>query len=115
MKKQTKRVESAQGFKARVSAWALRVRVKPKQIRLQSMKRKWASCSTAGRVSFSLDLLQEPSAFQDYVIVHELIHLKVPNHGKLFTSLLSAHLPNCKYRRSPVEDRSKFPAEAPTR
>lgn len=115
MKKQSKRVESAQGFKARVSAWALRVRVKPKQVRLQSMKRKWASCSTAGRVSFSLDLLQEPSAFQDYVIVHELIHLKVPNHGKLFTSLLSAHLPNCKYRRSPVEDRSKFPAEAPTR
>lgn len=111
MKKQTNRVEAAHKFKERVSAWAVKVRVKPKQVRLQSMTRKWASCSTKGRVSFSLELLQESGSFQDYVIVHELIHLKVPNHGKLFASLLAAHLPNCKYRRSPVEDRSRYPDE----
>ena len=115
MMKQTNSVEAALAFKERDHAWAVKVRVKPKQVRLQAMKRKWASCSTEGRVTFSLDLLEEASSFQDYVIVHELIHLKVPNHGKLFTSLLSAHLPNCKYRRSPVEDRSKFSAEARTR
>ncbi len=56
------------------------------------MKRKWVSCSTEGRATFSLDLLEEASSFQDYGIVHALIHLKVPNHGKLFSSLLSAHL-----------------------
>ncbi len=99
MKKRTNRVEAAHAFKERVSAWALKVRVKPKQVRLQSMTRKWASCSTEGRVSFSLDLLQEPISFQDYVIVHELIHLKVPNHGKLFRSLLMAHLPGRRYGR----------------
>jgi hypothetical protein len=109
MKKPIDSVELSAEFKQRVRAWATKVRVKPKQVRLQSMTRKWASCSTEGRVSFSLDLLQEPGSFQDYVIVHELIHLKVPNHGKLFASLLSAHLPNCKYKRSPVEDRSKYP------
>lgn len=38
---------------------------------------------------------------KDYVIVHELVHLKVPNHGKLFTSLLSAHLPGYKYGAKP--------------
>jgi len=52
-------------------------------------------------VTFSLDLLEEASSFQDYVIVHELIHLKVPNHGKLFSSLLSAHLPGYKYEAKP--------------
>lgn len=109
MKKRTNGVDNAHAFKERISAWAVKVRVQPKQVRLQTMTRKWASCSTEGRVSFSLDLLQEPSSFQDYVIVHELIHLKVPNHGKLFASLLAAHLPNYKYRRSPVEDRSKYP------
>jgi hypothetical protein len=57
------------------------------------MKNKWASCSTAGRVSFSADLLNKPRKFRDFVIVHELLHLQVPNHGKLFHSLLKAYVP----------------------
>lgn len=101
MKKQTDSVDAALAFKERVHAWAAKVRVKPKQVRLQAMKRKWASCSTEGWVTFSLDLLEESASFQDYVIVHELIHLKVPNHGKLFTSLLAAHLPGYKYGARP--------------
>ena len=101
MMKQSNSVEAALAFKERVHAWAVKVRVKPKQVRLQAMRRKWASCSTEGRVTFSLDLLAEASSFQDYVIVHELIHLKVPNHGRLFTSLLAAHLPGYKYGARP--------------
>ena len=81
-------------FRAQVEAWAGRVRVKPRQIRVQRMRRKWASCSTGGTVSFNSDLLGQPAAFRDYVIVHELLHLRVPNHGKLFKSLLRAYLPN---------------------
>jgi len=61
------------------------------QFKIQA--KKWASCSTNGWVCFSTDLLKEPRAFQDYVIVHELLHLQVPNHGKLFKSLLNAYLP----------------------
>src|SRR5215831_17863313 len=80
-------------FKDRVSAWAGKVRVEPRQIRLQRMARKWASCSSDGRLTFSEDLLRESYEFQDYVIVHELLHLKIPNHGKLFKTLLSAHVP----------------------
>ncbi len=62
--------------------------------------RKWASCSTKGTVTFSKSLLTQPQGFQTYVIVHELLHLKVPNHGKLFKSLLSAHVPNwARYKK----------------
>jgi predicted metal-dependent hydrolase len=81
-------------FKSQASHWAARIRVKPRQVRLQTMRRKWASCSTAGTVSFSLDLLAQPAPFREYVVVHELLHLKVPNHGKLFKSLLRAYLPD---------------------
>ena len=81
-------------FKARVTAWARELRVKPRVIRLQRMRRKWASCSTAGWVSFSTRLLRQPRDFQDYVIVHELLHLKVPNHGRLFKGLMRIHLAN---------------------
>ena len=85
---------SVRAFKENVHAWAAKIRVKPRQIRVQKMRRKWASCSTAGWVTFSEELLDEPQAFRDYVIVHELLHLKVPNHGKLFKSLIRVHLPN---------------------
>ncbi len=81
-----------QQFKTRVRAWAETLRTRPKLIRVQKMRRKWASCSTSGWVSFSTRLLRQPRDFQDYVIVHELLHLKIPNHGKLFKSLLKLHL-----------------------
>lgn len=83
-------------FRARVATWSERLRVRPEQVRVQRMVRKWASCSTAGWVSFSDELLTQTPDFQDYVIAHELLHLKVPNHGKLFKSLLSAHFPRWK-------------------
>jgi predicted metal-dependent hydrolase len=81
-------------FKAEIVRWALVMKVKPAQVRVQRMKKKWASCSSKGCVCFSVDLLRESKMFQKYVIVHELLHLQVPNHGKLFKSLLSAYVPN---------------------
>jgi hypothetical protein len=94
------RKDGKQPFKRRVHAWAEKIRVKPKQIRVQPMSQKWASCSTRGWVTFSADLLNQSKKFQDYVIVHELVHLKVPNHGKLFKSLLSAHFPKWRQMKS---------------
>ena len=51
------------------------------------------------RVTFNSELLDQPYRFQEFVIVHELLHLKIPNHGKLFKSLLKAYLPQRCYRR----------------
>jgi predicted metal-dependent hydrolase len=79
-------------FKAEVRAWAVRIRVDPKELHVRPMSRKWGSCSTAGRVTFDADLMLQPADFRREVIVHELLHLKVPNHGKLFRSLLRAYL-----------------------
>ena len=86
-------LRSKDQFKIQVIKWAEKISVNPRQIRVQKMTKKWASCSTNGWVCFSTDLLKEPRSFQDYVIVHELLHLQVPNHGKLFKSLLNAYLP----------------------
>ena len=81
-------------FRERVHTWAHRVRVTPAQVRVQRMSRKWASCSTRGWCTFASDLLEETRAFQDYVIVHELLHLKVRNHSRVFRSLLTTHIPH---------------------
>jgi hypothetical protein len=78
----------------RADHWCVRLKVTPRQIRVQSMRHKWGSCSTSGTVTLAADLDDQAQGFQDYVIVHELLHLKVKNHGKLFKALLSAHIPN---------------------
>lgn len=86
-------IQARTNFKDRVLTWSEKLKVKPSQVRIQRMTRKWGSCSTAGWVTFSEDLLTEPKRFQEYAIVHELLHLRVPNHGKLFKATLSAHFP----------------------
>ena len=83
---------SRDDFKDSVQAWAKKIGVRLKEIHVRPMKRKWASCSTSGRVSFSEDLLAKPARFRSEVIVHELLHLKVPNHGKLFKVFFRAYL-----------------------
>ena len=52
-------------------------------IYIRPRQRKWASCSTAGTLSFNDELLEMHRDLGDYVIVHELLHFAVPNHGKL--------------------------------
>lgn len=76
----------------RVREWAERMDVRVQAVAVRKMRRKWASCSTAGRLTFDEALLAEPLELQDYVIVHELLHVSVPNHGKLWKSLMRAYL-----------------------
>jgi predicted metal-dependent hydrolase len=81
-------------LKRRVDVWAVKLRVMPRTVRVQRMTRKWGSCSTVGTITLAIDLDDEAERFQDFVIVHELLHLKVPNHGRLFKALITAHVPN---------------------
>jgi len=66
--------------------------MRPEMLHLKRLRSKWASASSSGRLTFNSDLLRESSNFRMEVIVHELLHLKVPNHGKVFRALLKAHL-----------------------
>ena len=79
-------------FKADVRRWAERIGVEVREIHIRDMTRKWASASTSGRLTFDVDLLDESLEKRNEVIVHELVHLKVGNHGPLFRTLVSAHL-----------------------
>ena len=61
-------------------------------IAMRPMRHKWASCSTNGHLNFNTDLLALEPELGDYVIVHELLHFFVPNHGRLWKSLMRAYL-----------------------
>ena len=88
--------ERREAVRSRVEHWARRLNVCPRRVRVQRMTRKWGSCSTSGIVTLAADLADQPSGFQDFVIAHELLHLRVPNHGKLFKALMTAHVPDWK-------------------
>ena len=79
-------------FKTRVVDWAHKLGVRVRMVTVRPMRNKWASCSTAGNLHFDEGLLSLDRKLGDYVFVHELLHFSVPNHGKLWKSLMSAHL-----------------------
>jgi predicted metal-dependent hydrolase len=81
-----------------VRHWAARIGVTIAQIHLRPMKRKWASISTAGRLTLDTDLLPLPAELAEFVVVHELVHLLAPNHGKVFNSFMDAYLPDWQER-----------------
>ena len=87
----TKKTDKAR-FKERVWHWGEKLNTRVSSIAVRSMKTKWASYSTAGRLTFDTTLLELRDRVQDYVIVHELLHYHVPNHGRLWKSLMHAHL-----------------------
>ncbi len=79
---------------AEVHAWARRIGVEDRirEIHIRPMKRKWASCSSRGRLTFDVELLRQLAKKRTEIIVHELLHLKVPNHGPVFRALMKAYL-----------------------
>lgn len=74
--------------------WEKKLKVKPGRIQIRKMKNKWSSCSSKGNITLNSDITLLPRKIAEYVIVHELLHLIVPNHGKTFKVLLSIYLPN---------------------
>lgn len=81
-------------FQERVDRWTRRTLLRPTAIRVRHMTRLWAICYPDGAITFSRALLDHHAAFQDLVIVHELIHLVIPNHGKSFVRALAVYLPD---------------------
>lgn len=79
-------------FKSDVSRLAKTVGVEAREIHLRKMKRKWASCSSKGRLTFDPALLVESREMRLKAVLHELLHLRYPNHGKMFELMLKTFL-----------------------
>lgn len=83
---------------ALVKVWEQRLDVQVQRVQLQPMRNKWGSISTIGNLTLASDLLTLPRSLVEYVICHELLHLKVPNHTKLYRLLLSRYIPDWRER-----------------
>lgn len=77
--------------------------VGPAPLVIRKMERRWGSCTPAGRVLLNPRLVLAPTACIDYVVLHELCHLKHPRHGRDFYDLLGRVLPDWKERKALLE------------
>lgn len=75
---------------------------KPK-MQIRKMSRRWGSCSEKGKITLNVQLLKASSYCIDYVITHELCHLKYFNHGKAFYKLLTGVMPDWEKRKKRLE------------
>jgi hypothetical protein len=83
-------------FKKEVINYAGKLDIALNRISVRPMARKWASCSTTGNLNFNDELINMDKKLGRYVIVHELLHFHIPNHGKLWKSLMHAYLGDYK-------------------
>ena len=75
-----------------------------KRISIRDQKTRWGSCSKQGNLNFNYKLIFLPQYLQDYIIIHELCHLKELNHSKKFWSLVAEFCPNYKKYRKELKD-----------
>lgn len=74
------------------------------QVRIKHNVSNWGSCSAKKNINLNLNLMRLPEELQDYVMLHELCHLKYMNHGKEFHALLESVCPDHKTLRTRLRD-----------
>jgi len=75
----------------------------PTEFSVRMLKRRWGSCSSKGKITISVELVKLDDIYLEYVILHELCHLRHHNHGKEFYNLLSEVFPEWKQRRNELK------------
>jgi predicted metal-dependent hydrolase len=78
----------------RVAELAPTVGVVPSAVTIRGQRARWGSASRTGRISLNWRLILAPPAVLDYVVIHELAHLRVPGHSRAFWALVRRHAPD---------------------
>ena len=95
-----------------VGKWCEQLGEAPVEWTIKYMKREWGSCIARKRhLVFNLDLARVPMECIEYIVVHELTHLAVQNHGPAFQALMTQRLPNWKLLRKQLNDFIAIPVE----
>ncbi len=90
--------KAAEIIPSRVKYYSEIMEVKPTGVKITSAMTRWGSCSAKNSLCFSYRLMLYPIEVIDYVVVHELAHIKLKNHSKFFYQEIEKYMPNYKER-----------------
>ena len=84
-----------------VQKWEQRLKVRLTACHLRRMNSRWGTCNhRTGHIRLNTELVTKPAHLLEYVLVHELVHLIVPNHGTRFVALMNEHYPSWRAARA---------------
>lgn len=89
-----------------VEKWAFVMGVRPSSITFRKTKRRWGSCSHKAELSFALSLAQLPLEAIEYIVIHELSHIKHPHHKSSFWKCVEEHMPTYKQQEKVIKNYS---------
>jgi hypothetical protein len=88
----------------RAESWAVRLRVRPSTLEVADLGRRWGSAHVGDRVRFHWAVMQLPPLLIDYVLAHELAHLREPDHGLAFWRILGRAQPDHLRRKAELAE-----------
>jgi len=94
-----------------VAEWSQRVGVGVTRTQIRTMRNKWGSISTAGILTLSDDILTLPLDLAEYVVVHELLHLKFPDHRQGWQVSMGMYLPDWREREKRLASYTVTPSQ----
>ena len=98
------RREAASRLAARIEHFAPRLGVRPSRLTIRGQRSRWGSCSGTGTVSLNWRLMMVPGVLADYVVVHELCHLRHMDHSPQFWAMVSSEIADYRERRRRLAD-----------
>ena len=100
--------EARKEIHARCMWFSMMTGYSPTSIRITDARQRWGSCTHKGGLNFSWRLIQAPLEIVDYVIVHELVHLRQPDHSKKFWSKVKEIMPDYERRREWLRENERL-------
>ena len=95
-------------FLDKTNHWAKVIGVCPTKITIRDQKTRWGSCSSLGNINYNWRIIMAPPWVADYLVIHELCHMLVPNHSAKFWGQVSRFSPNYRECRKWLTDNGKL-------
>jgi predicted metal-dependent hydrolase len=86
--------------RTKIEKYAILLKVMPNKVRIKDIKYAWGSCSSNRNITISKKLAKKEEKVIEYVVLHEMCHLKYMNHSKEFWNLIESYLPEYKTYRA---------------
>ena len=99
------RRRAAERLPERVAAWHAKAGVPMPHVKLASQQKRWGSCDQAGTIRLNWRIIQAPMRLVDYVVVHELVHLRHRGHGRDYWQAVGRVMPDYERRRRDLRER----------